>query len=369
MLFRNVKHQIHNNFINQLLQIRTFDLMKSKWIEVVIHIIFWVSTAWLIVSGFSVQSHEVELINGVETVTIVRNNGLFYQLIVCVIVSIITFYFTTWLIFKMNHAKTNKSSIWYSALTFVIVLTVIYVLTEFRFFVKVPPIPKQIAFGIVTFYFALSIAYGLTKLLIYNSQRERQLTIDKKQAELNLLRNQLQPHFLFNAINNLLSMVNPSENPRLVNSFERLSQLLRYVIEETRTDKVSIAKEIEFLKNYIELQLLRFNEGEVNVDFNLIGQYDNQRVEPGLFIAFLENAFKYGTEPEKKAAIEIEFDLSEQNSIQFKIKNKVLMTNVSGVGTGIEATRKRLDLIYPNAHQLSISHSKDFIIKLTLNTI
>ena len=192
--------------------------------------------------------------------------------------------------------------------------------------------------------------------------------VDKKQAELTLLRNQLQPHFLFNALNNLLSLVNPSENPKLANSFDRLSQLLRYVIEETSTDKVSIAKEIEFLKNYIQLQILRFNEGEVDIEFEVIGPYDSQQVEPGLFIVFLENAFKYGTEPEKTAKIQILFELSDPYSIQFQIKNKVLMRNINGVGTGIEATRKRLGLIYPEAHQLSIANAEEFLVKLIIKT-
>jgi len=174
---------------------------------------------------------------------------------------------------------------------------------------------------------------------------------------------------LFNAINNLLSLVHPSDNPKLVSSFDRLSQLLRYVIEESGTDKVTVAKEIEFLKNYIQLQLLRFNEGEVDIDFKVNGPWDSQQVEPGLFIVFVENAFKYGTEPEKAARIEITFDLSERNSIRFLIRNKLLMKNRDGVGTGIEATRKRLDLIYPNAYQLSIQHAEYFNVELTIHTV
>jgi len=343
--------------------------MRKNWKELVVHIIFWVSTAWLITSGFSVVSHDIEIINDVETVHIVRNNALIYQILLCIVVSVIAFYLNTWLIFKLNRVRTRTSSVGYSALVFLVVLIVIYGVTEVRFFSHAPPIPPELAFGIVIFYFALSVAYGLAKLLIYNNQRQQELMMDKKQAELTLLRNQLQPHFLFNAINNLLSLVNPSENPKLVDSFDRLSQLLRYVIEESGTDQVSIKKEIEFLKNYIQLQLLRFNEDEVDIDFHVKGPYDAQQVEPGLFIGFVENAFKFGTEPEKTAKIEITFDLSKQNSMYFLIKNKVLMRNLNGVGSGIEATRKRLDLIYPNAYQLSISQSEDFIVELTIHTL
>jgi sensor histidine kinase YesM len=343
--------------------------MKRFWIEFIIHIIFWVSTTWLITSGFSIQSHEIEVINGVETINIVRNNWLIYQILLCIVISAITFYLNARLIFKLNQTKTNNKPIWYSALIFVIVLIIIYVITVPGLYSNMPPVPALIAFGIFFFYFALSIAYGLARLWVYNNQRQQQLVFDKKQAELTLLRNQLKPHFLFNALNNLLSMVNPSENSKLINSFERLSQLLRYIIEETNTDKVSIAKEIEFLKNYIDLQMLRFNEDEVNVQFNIHGPYNSQKVEPGLFIAFVENAFKYGTEPEKKATIDIEFDLSGINTIQFQIKNKVMMKNLNGVGSGIEATRKRLELIYPAKHQFSISDSENFIVKLKLSTL
>jgi sensor histidine kinase YesM len=341
--------------------------MKKNWIEVVIHIIFWLSTAWLITSGFSVVSQDIEVIDGVETVHIVRDTYFMYKLL-CIGISMIAFYMNTWLIFRWNRARTGKSPIWYPALVLLIVLLVIYGMTEVRLIRHASPIPKELAFGIAIFYFALSIAYSLAKVLIYNNRRQQALLIAKKQAELTLLRNQLQPHFLFNAINNLLSLVHPSDNPKLVHSFDRLSQLLRYVIEESGTDKVSIAKDIEFLKNYIQLQLLRFNEGEVDIDFQVNGPYDNQQVEPGLFIVFVENAFKYGTEPEKRARIEIAFDLSERNSIRFQTRNKVLMGNREGVGTGIEATRKRLDLIYPDAHELSISQAEDFIVKLTIYT-
>jgi len=342
--------------------------MKKNWIEVVIHIIFWLSTAWLITSGFSIVSYDIEVINDAETVNIVRNSALIYQILLCIFISLIAFYANTWLIFQFNRVRTNKSSIWYSGLVFVMVLIVVYVVTEVRFFSDAPPIPPELAFGIAVFYFALSIAYILSKLLIYNNQRQQELMVDKKQAELTLLRNQLQPHFLFNAINNLLALVHPSDNPKLVHSIDKLSQLLRYVIEGSGTDKVSIEKEIEFLRNYIELQTLRFNEDEVDVDFQVNGPYDAQQVEPGLFVVFVENAFKYGTEPEKASRIDITFDLSEPDSIHFLIKNKVLMGNMNGAGTGIEATRKRLDLIYPDAYQLSISQSEDFFIELRIDT-
>lgn len=340
-----------------------------KWLEVVIHLLFWGCSTWLIASGFSVQSHEIEIINGIEAVKIVRNNGLIYQLLICIFLSMIAFYINAWLIIKRNQTGSRKNSIRYVVLVFVVLIFLIYTVTEIRLFSSTPPIPNQIAFGLAIFYLSISIAYGLVKNSISNEQRHQQLVIDKKQAELNLLRNQLQPHFLFNALNNLLSMVNRADNPKLISSFDKLSQLLRFVIEDNKTEKISISKEIQFLKNYIDLQKLRFEEDEVNVRFKVKGKYDEQKIEPGLFIPFVENAFKYGTEPEKLTNISIEFDLSNVDSVQFEIKNKKMMTGTNGIGTGIETTKKRLELIYPDKHELEIQNADDFIVQLKICTL
>lgn len=343
-------------------------MMKKKWKEVIIHILFWLCTSWLIASSFSIQSHEIELINGEETVKIVRNSGIAFQLIFCILLSLIAFYINAWFIIKRNQTDSTNDSIWYSLLTFIILSTLVYALTEIRLLNNTPPIPKQIAFGVAVFYFSISVAFALVKKTILNNRHHQQILIDKKQTELNLLRNQLQPHFLFNALNNLMAMINRSENPKLVSSIDKLSQLLRFVIEDNKTEKIPISKEIEFLKNYIDLQMLRFEEGEVSIQFEVKGQNNQQKVEPGLFIPFVENAFKYGTEPEQLSKIEIQFDLLKTDSIQFEIKNKMMMTNKNGIGTGIETTQKRLDLIYPDKHELIISTADDFIVHLTICT-
>lgn len=342
--------------------------MKKHWLEIIFHGFFWTSTTWLITSSFSIQSHEIELENGNELVKIVRNNGLAYQLIICIVLSFFAFYVNSWLIIKSNRTVNTNSPIWYCLLTFVLLTLLIFAVTEIKLVRSTPPIPKQIAFGVAVFYYSISIAYALAKNSIFNKQRHLKLILDKKQAELNLYRNQLQPHFLFNALNNLLSMVNRTDNPKLVSSFDKLSQLLRFVIEDNKAEKISISKEIQFLKNYIELQLLRFEEDEVDVQFTVNGVNNEQKIEPGLLISFVENAFKYGTEPEKRSKIDIEFDLSERNFIRFVIKNKILMINANGTGTGIETTKKRLDLIYPDNHQLNISKADDFVVRLTICT-
>jgi len=340
----------------------------KKWMELIIHAFFWLTTAWLIASNFSIQSHEIEVIDGTERIKIIRNSGVAYQLLLCVFFSLLAFYCNAWLLMKRNREGNKKRLNWSVLLIFAILSVLIYALTEIHLLKDVAPIPKQTAFGVAAFYFSISLTYALTKNSVFNEQRHRELIIDKTQAELNLLRNQLQPHFLFNALNNLLSMVNRFENPKLVSSIDKLSQLLRFVIEDNRAEKISISKEIQFLKNYIDLQMLRFEDGEVNVEFNVIGDNYQHNIEPGLFIPFVENAFKYGTEPENRSNIAIQFDLSEIDSIRFEIKNKIMLTKIDSIGTGIKSTRKRLELVYPDKHKLNISNADDFIVQLSIYT-
>lgn len=340
--------------------------MKSRAFLIFIHLIFWICSLWLIASSFSIQSYEVELINGQESVKIVRDRGLIYQILICGTIAALMFYSNVFIVIRQQHNKPR--TIVFSIATLVISLCLVFPISKLKILGFGPSLPIQISFGIVIFYFTVSTAYALARLSLAHEKKQQQLILDKKQAELNLLRNQLQPHFLFNALNNLLSMVKPDENPGLANSFEQLSQLLRYVIEETGNQQVTVNKEIDFLKNYIELQLLRFTDQEVRVDFKVIGNYLNQEIEPGLFIGFVENAFKYGTEPEKETRIDLSFDLTHKNRVLFQIKNDTLMLHQHGTKTGIENIKKRLSLIYPEKHKLVITAGEEFLVQLNIQT-
>jgi uncharacterized membrane-anchored protein YhcB (DUF1043 family) len=340
--------------------------MKNRILEIMLHGVFWAATAWLLASSFSVQMRLMQIIDGVETIKIVRNGRLMWQILACIAVGAMVFYTTVWWLLRQSELK--KQAVLLPILAFGMGILLVQTFIIYDVEPEQPPLPQPVAFGIVTFYFTVSIAYSIAKLYYRNHERQQQLQLDKKQTELTLLRNQLQPHFLFNALNNLLSMVKPNENPKLVDSFERLSQLLRHVIEETQTEKVSIRKEITFLENYIELQKLRFNDNEVLVNFSVKGEYLDQKIEPGLYITFVENAFKYGTEPEQNCVIDMDFDLSKPENIYFSIKNKVMIYNVMGNKTGIETTRRRLALIYPDKHQLLVKQKEHFIVTLNIQT-
>jgi LytS/YehU family sensor histidine kinase len=255
-------------------------------------------------------------------------------------------------------------------------LTLAATLIVYQLIEASPVFPEQLALpltlstGTIVFYYAISTTYGIGKLWQYSENMRQRLDIEKKQAELSLLRSQLHPHFLFNTLNNLLAMVNQQQNPQLANALDRLSGLLRYVVYETAKGKVSVKKEIAFIRDFSELQRLRFEPDEVCFNLEIKGNYDDQLIEPGIFIPFIENAFKYGTEPEKESTIDMQFDLSEPSKIGFKLTNPVHpgMHKNSGNGSGIPSSKERLKLVYPRNYSLEIIKNDTFTVELEILT-
>lgn len=344
--------------------------MSTKSWEVTINVLFWLVTGWLICTSFSIESHEIEIINNRDIVRIVRNQTLIYKLLGIIGVSMIMFYIHRFNIYR-NLDRSSFLKIFFQSLG---ILSISIVTFRFSEFIINPThqvfLPPAIYLGIFIFYFVISTCYGVIQVLMRSNQQKQQLTLAKKQAELNLLRNQLQPHFLFNALNNLLSMVDQQQSPRLSRAFDQLSQLLRYAIEQSKSQRVSVQSEIEFIRNYAAMQKLRFEEDEIDFKFNILGDYTQQQIEPGLFIPFVENAFKYGTSPEEHSIIEIHMDLSEPHLIIFSVRNEIHndQQKTHQAGTGIKVSRERLNLIYPDKHRLEIFENKDFIIKLQIDT-
>ena len=165
-------------------------------------------------------------------------------------------------------------------------------------------------------------------------------------------------------------MVDQANNPVLATSIDRLSALLRYVVYETTQEKVPVSREIEFIRNYAELQLLRFEPGEIGFTLDVTGDFDHQPVAPGIFIHFVENAFKYGVAPEQTSDIRLQFNLTSHHTIIFESSNPILHhppVNEES-GAGIVSVKKQLQLMYPNRHLLSISENGRYEIHLELST-
>ena len=195
-----------------------------------------------------------------------------------------------------------------------------------------------------------------------------QLKNEKGKAELELLKNQVNPHFLFNTLNNLygLTVEKAEEAPEVV---LKLSDMLRYTIYKGKEDRVALKDEVNYLENYISLHKIRYQK-QVDIRFDKEIATD-LKIAPLLFIILLENAFKHGVESLTNEAY-VHIDLkSTKDSLIFQIENNYEQTNKAATsGIGLDNLKKRLQLIYPNQHQLSIEKGKaDFLIRLELRKL
>jgi sensor histidine kinase YesM len=205
--------------------------------------------------------------------------------------------------------------------------------------------------------FLLSLITYYRKRTSEVEEQQALLMQDKVKMELNFLRSQINPHFLFNALNNIYSMIYTGDQ-HAADSVLSLSEMLRYVTYESKESRILLSGEISYLENYIEFQKFSY-EGEINVVFEKDILSDTILIAPMLFQPFVENAFKYsGIGQDKDAYIRISLS-SDNYKLMFSIENskkkisysdKELKTN----GIGIENVKKRLDLMYPNRHSLII---------------
>lgn len=238
-----------------------------------------------------------------------------------------------------------------------------------RMLLKGPtPLPKVL--GIV-FYFALAlvISSALAIQRYQQAQQERQqfMELAKVTAELEVLKLQISPHFLFNTLNNIRSLVRKkSDNAEEV--IIKLSSLLRYMLYQSKNDTVPLAKEINHLNDYMALQKLRLSRPE-DVSFSVLGTIDGVVIEPLLFIPFVENAFKYGVHAGRSSAIAFQLNVLP-DTLYFESRNYVsdhLPDSDDETGIGLDNVRKRLQLYYPDRHTLTIDEiNGEFIVKMIL---
>jgi sensor histidine kinase YesM len=197
------------------------------------------------------------------------------------------------------------------------------------------------------------------------------IEIDRQRlsAELNLLKSKLNPHFLFNTLNNIDSYIQ-SDPDKASLSLIRLSEMMRYLTYETSSDFVELEKEVDYIRNFIELYRMRIKSPD-DISFNSSGDMKTL-VSPALFIPLVENAFKFGRFRDIKPSLEINLS-SEKGIIVFEISNyfdKDTGINPDGhSGMGIANLKKRLGLVYPEKHHLTISDdNQQFRVNLTIDT-
>ncbi len=198
-------------------------------------------------------------------------------------------------------------------------------------------------------------------------RRETQLRAEKSEAELRALKGQLQPHFLFNTINNLYALARVKSDKTAPVAL-KLAQLLRYVLYESQKPKVPLEQEVQLLHDYIALEKLRFDEGRLSVTIEVDLDQPKTEIAPLLLLPLVENAFKHGaSEQRDNANISISIVL-KNNVLEAKIENtKPSKKSENGHGIGLKNLRQQLELLYPEKHELEVSEGeRDFAVHLRL---
>lgn len=205
---------------------------------------------------------------------------------------------------------------------------------------------------------------------IKDKKIKAELEQDKLVSQIELLKSKINPHFLFNTINNIDVLI--QKDPVKASDYlNKLSDIMRFMLYETKADKIALSTELSYLEKYIELQKIRSSNPSY-VNYHVEGNIDGQLIEPMLFIPFMENAFKHTENKNIENAINIKLIINKEMII-FECENKFTINsqNISEHnGLGNDLIEKRLLLLYPNKHQLNITKENNtYKVKLTLNNV
>ena len=204
----------------------------------------------------------------------------------------------------------------------------------------------------------------------------KELEKEKTEAELKNLKSQINPHFLLNTLNNIYALIefNPTKAQTAV---EELSKLLRHLLYDNNETYVPLLKEVEFIRNYIELMRIRLSKN-VKLTTNIeVSPGTPTRIAPLIFISLIENAFKHGVSGNKESFIDIQLKENLNGEVEFICRNSAFPkseSDKSGSGIGLNQVKRRLELLYPNQHTWTQKIEQDedksiFTSHITINTL
>ena len=331
--------------------------IRFRWNPVFIHIL-----AWTIVFLFPLL-----FIERVESMRRIHDFSLMKFYIQPISIAIVFYINYLWLIDRVLFRKKPVQFILYNLLLIVVANVVIYLVHHMllpnEFIPRHPgpgPRPPRPVFVqwqdsiTLALMVGLSVAIKMTQKWIVTEKERQQLEQERTEAELKNLKNQLNPHFLFNTLNNIYSLIAISPD-RAQSAVLELSKMLRYVLYENAQAYVPMEKELEFNHNYIELMRLRLaRHVKVEVDMPR-GLCRGYQIAPLLFITLIENAFKHGTSATEPSFVTIVMREPSPGVIECRIENSCFPKNEndkSGSGIGLKNLSRQLELLYPGKYTL-----------------
>lgn len=213
----------------------------------------------------------------------------------------------------------------------------------------------------VLFATAISTGYGFITYFNKQEKAKQEEQQERLKSELSFLRSQISPHFMFNILNSIVYLIR-SKSELAESVTIQLSELMRYMLYTSSEEAVSLEKELNYLRNYIDLQRIRFEE-DVNIKLEIDGQVGHQVIDPMLLIPFVENAFKHGVGLVSDPEIDIQV-LVSNNDLYFSVKNRLGPESQEdkdpSSGIGLRNVSRRLELLYPQTHQLDIQQNEEW---------
>jgi two-component system LytT family sensor kinase len=339
-----------------------YNWLTKKYVSVFLHILFWV-VLFLMPSLFRPREN-----NGPQHPT-AETTRFFYQYLINYSFWILLFYINSYVLmpFFINRKKYIKY-----LLSLVPVLFVLSLLNWLSVKLLFPA--NHFNINLFAFFFlfpcffilACSIAFTMFSDKLRADRLANEKETENLKTELAFLRSQVSPHFMFNVLNNMVSLAR-KKSDQLEPSLFKLSSLLRYMLYETDEEKVLLEREVEYLQSYIDLQLQRFGS-KVKVNLVIDNFERNCFIHPMLLIPFVENAFKHGTGFKSNSEINIGLTVKDR-LLQFTVSNyydsSVVQVKDKTSGIGLQNVKRRLNLLYKNQHSLVIN-SKDNFFTVTL---
>jgi sensor histidine kinase YesM len=217
--------------------------------------------------------------------------------------------------------------------------------------------------------FVISTGIKVVSQWFEYEKRNREIENEKLNTELSFLKSQINPHFLFNTLNNIYSLAEAGSD-KTGEAVMKLSSIMRYVLTEAKNNAVPLEKEIQFTSHFIELQKMRLTD-KSKIDFIITGDPEGKQISPLLFLPFVENAFKYGISTREPSPILISLVIKDKE-LDFRINNnkftQALLKPAETTGIGIANIKRRLELLYHNRYKLFLNDERTtYTVNLNLH--
>ena len=320
-------------------------MKRIKKLFLKIHITCWVLLSFLLIMQF-------------------QNNPHWLQLTVAVMVTAMYVFYAHFLLLTHYLGKNEKAAYFLRLAAIIVTAPLVYLFFHYvkldswdtfseYYFISM--------FSIVFVFVFLGWLARVTENLVINTVKKEQLEKQAVESELYYLKSQINPHFLFNTLNNIHTLVY-KQAPAAPAAVMQLASLMRYMIYESNAPTVPLAREMTYLKDYVGLQQLRYKHGPV-VDLTIEGETESCHVPPLLFIHLLENAYKHSPSKMDPGDIKVRVEMVK-DVLTFSVQNPVAQNPAKHLdepgGIGLPNVQKRLALLFPNQHSLQIQNTGQF---------